>query len=52
MTYSQSEDPDSPHFADQTERYGSGEGLRPVLFTEEALLADPGLAELQLVVTL
>jgi len=33
LTYSQSEDPESPHFDDQTVRYGSGEGLRLVVVT-------------------
>ncbi len=51
MTYSQSEDPDSPRFDDQTLRYGRGEGLRDALFHEADLLADPGLTELQRQVT-
>jgi acyl-homoserine-lactone acylase len=39
---SQSDDPDSPHFTDQTELF-SAEGWRPVLFTEEEIAADPEL---------
>jgi len=47
MTYSASEDPASPHYADQTELYGS-ETLRPVLFEEADILADPELELLTL----
>ena len=47
LTYSESEDPSSPHFADQTAAYGD-ERLRPVLFTEEEILADPALESLRL----
>jgi len=43
LTYSQSADPDSPFFADQTALYGAG-GTRAVLWTEADVLADPGLA--------
>lgn len=39
MTYSQSEDPRSPHFDDQTRLYGEGQ-LRPVLFEEADIAAD------------
>lgn len=42
MTYSESENPASPHFADQTARFGE-ERLRPVLFEEADILADPSL---------
>jgi len=42
MTYSQSEDPNSPHFADQSRLYAQ-EILRPVRFTEEEILDDPDL---------
>lgn len=42
MVYSQSENPESPHFVDQTELYAT-ETLRPVLFTEADILADPNL---------
>lgn len=40
--YSQSKDPDSPHFADQTQLY-STEGFKPVRFTEEEIMSDPDL---------
>ncbi|MFT5681559.1 MAG: acyl-homoserine-lactone acylase [Myxococcota bacterium] len=39
MTYSQSDDPDSPHFDDQTLLYRDGL-LRPCLFTAEDVAAD------------
>jgi acyl-homoserine-lactone acylase len=39
MTYSQSEDPRSEHFSDQTTLYGQG-SLRPVLFREADIAAD------------
>lgn len=39
MTYSQSEDPRSPHFDDQTQLYGQG-AMRPVLFEEADIAAD------------
>jgi acyl-homoserine-lactone acylase len=42
LSYSQSTDPSSPYFADQTERY-SEKAWRPVLFTEEEIAADPNL---------
>lgn len=42
MTYSQSEDPDSPYFADQTELYAS-QRMRPILFREADILADANL---------
>lgn len=41
LTYSQSTDPDSPHFADQT-RLFSGEGWIDLPFAEEEILRDPG----------
>ncbi|MBK9178155.1 MAG: penicillin acylase family protein [Acidimicrobiales bacterium] len=44
--YSQSKDPDSPHFADQTAMF-SVEEWRPVLFTEEDVLADPELETIE-----
>ena len=47
MTYSESEDPASPHFADQTRLYGE-ETLRAVRFEEADILADPALEELHL----
>jgi len=43
-TYSQSSDPASPHFADQTALYGQ-QTMRPVLFTEEEIAQDPELSE-------
>ncbi|WP_437779579.1 penicillin acylase family protein [Sorangium sp. So ce1097] len=42
LTYSQSTDPASPHFADQTELF-SRKAWRPVLFTEKDIAADPEL---------
>ncbi len=39
MTYSQSDDMESPHYVDQTELYARGE-MRDVLFDEEAIAAD------------
>jgi acyl-homoserine-lactone acylase len=42
LTYSQSPEPDSPHYADQTRLYSKGELLK-FPFTEEEILADPEL---------
>ena len=43
MTYSQSADPERASFDDQSaDLYAQG-ALRDVLFTEEAIAADPGL---------
>lgn len=42
MVYSQSEDPDSPHYADQTVLYGRHE-MRDVAFTDAEISADPEL---------
>jgi acyl-homoserine-lactone acylase len=42
MVYSQSENPESPHFADQMPVYAEGK-MRPVLFDDAAILADPNL---------
>ena len=42
MVYSQSEDPDSPHFTDQSEIYAE-ERLRPVLFNEADITASEAL---------
>jgi acyl-homoserine-lactone acylase len=39
LTYSQSGDPDSEHFADQTALF-SQKRWRPVLFTRQAIAAD------------
>ena len=47
LTYSQSQDPSSPHYTDQTVRYGA-EGMRPILFEEDDILADPEMVELVL----
>ena len=45
MTYSQAEYPASEHHADQTDLYGAEQRLRPVLFDEADILADPALVE-------
>jgi len=42
LTYSQSPEPDSPHYADQTRLYSRGE-LIDFPFTEEEIQADPDL---------
>lgn len=42
LTYSQSADPASPHFDDQTRLYGTG-AARPILFHDEDIDADPEL---------
>lgn len=42
LTYSQSENPESSHFADQSRLYAE-QHLRPVLFREADILADPEL---------
>ena len=42
LTYSQSPEADSPHYADQTELYARGEWLN-LPFTDEEILADPNL---------
>jgi acyl-homoserine-lactone acylase len=42
LTYGNSSDPASPHFRDQLELFARGE-LRPVLFTEAQIAADPAL---------
>jgi acyl-homoserine-lactone acylase len=47
LTYSQSEDPDSPHYSDQNELYGQGL-FRAVRFTEDDIAADPTLVTLHL----
>ncbi|MEX1198341.1 MAG: penicillin acylase family protein [Pseudohongiellaceae bacterium] len=47
LTYSQSDDPASPHYADQTRLYARGEWLR-LPFTEEEIAADPDLETLVL----
>jgi len=47
LTYSQSEDPASPHFADQTRLYARGEWLS-LPFRNEEIAADPDLETLVL----
>ena len=47
LTYSQSPEPDSPHYADQTKLYSRGE-MVDFPFTEEEILADPELKVLTL----
>ena len=47
LTYSQSPEPDSPHYYDQTELYARGEWLQ-LPFTEDEILADPNLKTLTL----
>ena len=47
LTYSQSPEPDSPHYYDQTELYARGEWLQ-LPFTETEILADPNLQTLTL----
>ena len=47
LTYSQSPEPDSPHYADQTKLYSRGEMI-DFPFTEEEILADPELKVLTL----
>jgi acyl-homoserine-lactone acylase len=42
LSYSQSSDPESPHFADQTRLFSASE-YRPILFSEADILADPNL---------
>lgn len=47
LTYSESSDPDSPHFADQTQRF-SEKQWRPVVFTEDEIAADPELQTVEI----
>lgn len=47
LSYSQSEDPRSPHFADQTHLYSQSQWLE-LPFYEEEILADPNLLTLRL----
>jgi acyl-homoserine-lactone acylase len=47
LTYSQSGDPASPHFTDQTVLYGE-ERMRPILFSAGDIAADPALETLTL----
>ena len=48
LVYSQSEDPQSSNYADQSELYATTT-LRPILFTEAEIAADPALESLHLV---
>ncbi len=47
LTYSQSQEPDSPHYADQTELYSRGEWI-DFPFYDEEIETDPNLRTLQL----
>ena len=47
LTYSQSQEPESPHYADLTEVYSRGEWI-DFPFTEDEILADPSLKTLTL----
>ena len=46
LTYSQSGDPASPHFADQTALFGT-DGWRSIRFTDEDIAADPELTTIE-----
>ena len=48
LTYSQSQEPESPHYADLTQLYSDGKWIR-FPFSEEEILADPNLVVLELV---
>jgi acyl-homoserine-lactone acylase len=43
LSYSQSTDPSSPNFADQTALFAE-KAWRPILFTEQEITSDPALA--------
>ncbi|RYZ17059.1 MAG: acyl-homoserine-lactone acylase, partial [Myxococcaceae bacterium] len=47
LSYSENADPDSPRFADQTDLF-AGKQLRPILFNEADILADPALVTTEL----
>jgi acyl-homoserine-lactone acylase len=47
LTYSQSPEPDSPHYADLTRLYSSGQWI-PLPFTDAQIEADPNLETLRL----
>jgi acyl-homoserine-lactone acylase len=51
MTYSQSTNPESPNYSDQTMLF-SQKKSKPILFDEAAILADPNLKVTKLAVTL
>lgn len=42
LSYSESSDPESSHYADQTQLFSKAQ-YRPVLFTEDDIKADPNL---------
>jgi acyl-homoserine-lactone acylase len=46
LSYSESSDPSSPHYADQTQLF-SKKGWRPILFTDAQIAADPNLVTTQ-----
>jgi acyl-homoserine-lactone acylase len=46
LTYSQSDDPASEHFSDQTALYSS-KTWRPLPFSREQIEADPGLSSME-----
>jgi acyl-homoserine-lactone acylase len=48
LTYSQSPEPESPHYSDLTEIYAQG-GWIDLPFTDTEIEADPNLRRLQLV---
>jgi len=47
LTYSQSQEPESPHYADLTQLYSEGKWIR-FPFSEEDIEADPKLVVLEL----
>ncbi len=47
LTYSQSPEPDSPHYKDLTELYAAGKWI-DLPFTEQAIASDPQLRSLRL----
>ena len=49
LSYSQSTDPASPHYADQTRLFSEAK-YRKVLFTEAEILADPNLKTTELTI--
>jgi acyl-homoserine-lactone acylase len=50
LTYSQSTNPDSPHFADQTRLFSAGR-WKDMRFTETEILGDPDLSVTRLCAT-
>ncbi|RKH68024.1 penicillin acylase family protein [Corallococcus aberystwythensis] len=49
LSYAESANPESPHFADQTDLF-SGKQFRPVRFNEAEILADPELTTTELII--